>query len=78
MAQVRPLRPRRLGYRNFPKSMRTSVNEVLTLGVPDDRALEEGDIATLEVGSYVDGYYGLPARPQIASHSEKCFPWTFS
>ncbi|MCG5054260.1 MAG: type I methionyl aminopeptidase [Myxococcales bacterium] len=50
--------PSPLNYRGFPKSLCTSVNEVICHGIPDDRPLEEGDIIDLDVTVYVDGMHG--------------------
>ncbi len=50
--------PSPLGYRGFPKSLCTSVNEVICHGIPDDRPLVEGDIVNLDVTCYLDGVHG--------------------
>lgn len=50
--------PSPLNYMGFPKSLCTSVNEVLCHGVPDDRELVEGDIINLDVSTYVEGFHG--------------------
>ncbi|KAH7099243.1 methionine aminopeptidase [Auriculariales sp. MPI-PUGE-AT-0066] len=50
--------PSPLNYREFPKSICTSVNEVVCHGIPDRRALVEGDIINLDVSVYYDGYHG--------------------
>jgi methionyl aminopeptidase len=50
--------PSTLNYRGFPKSLCTSVNEVICHGIPDDRALEAGDIVNLDVTIYLDGMHG--------------------
>jgi methionyl aminopeptidase len=42
----------------FPKSVCTSVNEVICHGIPDDRALEDGDIVNLDVTAYIGGVHG--------------------
>ncbi len=49
--------PSTLGYRAFPKSLCTSVNEVICHGIPDDRPLDEGDIVNIDITGYltVDG-----------------------
>ena len=39
--------PSTLGYRGFPKSLCSSVNEVVCHGIPDDRVVEDGDVVTL-------------------------------
>ena len=50
--------PSPLNYHGFPKSLCTSVNEVICHGIPDDRALVEGDIVNLDVTIYLDGVHG--------------------
>jgi methionyl aminopeptidase len=46
------------GLYGFPAAVCTSVNEVVIHGVPTDYKLKEGDILGLDIGSFVDGYYG--------------------
>jgi methionyl aminopeptidase len=50
--------PSTLGYRGFPKSVCTSVNEVICHGIPDSTVLEDGDIVNLDITAYVDGVHG--------------------
>ena len=50
--------PSTLGYHGFPKSLCTSVNEVILHGIPDSRPLESGDIVNLDVTIYLDGMHG--------------------
>lgn len=50
--------PSPLNYHGFPKAICTSVNEVILHGIPDSRALEEGDIVSLDVTLYLDGVHG--------------------
>jgi methionyl aminopeptidase len=50
--------PSPLNYGAFPKSLCTSVNEVICHGIPDDRELIEGDIVNLDVTIYLDGVHG--------------------
>jgi methionyl aminopeptidase len=50
--------PSPLGYRGFPKSVCTSVNEVICHGIPDSRALEEGDIINIDVTAWREGVHG--------------------
>ncbi|KAF9052606.1 peptidase M24, structural domain-containing protein [Panaeolus papilionaceus] len=49
--------PSPLNYRNFPKSICTSVNEVICHGIPDKRKLREGDIINLDISLYYDGFH---------------------
>ena len=50
--------PSCLGYMGFPKSLCTSINEVICHGIPDDRPLEEGDIVNVDITAYYDGVHG--------------------
>lgn len=52
--------PAPLGYGSppFPKSICTSLNEVICHGIPDNRPLQEGDILNIDVTAILDGYYG--------------------
>ena len=50
--------PSTLGYRAFPKSCCTSVNEVVCHGIPDARPLVEGDIVKIDVTAFKDGVHG--------------------
>jgi methionyl aminopeptidase len=50
--------PSTLNYHGYPKSICTSVNEVICHGIPDDRPLAEGDIVNIDVTAYVDGVHG--------------------
>jgi methionyl aminopeptidase len=49
--------PAPLNYRGFPKSICTSVNEVICHGIPGDRLLAEGDIVNVDVTPILDGFY---------------------
>lgn len=50
--------PSPLGYRHFPKSLCTSVNEVICHGIPDDRPLQDGDIVNIDITAYIGGVHG--------------------
>jgi len=50
--------PSTLGYRHYPKSLCTSVNEVICHGIPDDRPLEDGDIVNIDITAFIDGVHG--------------------
>ena len=47
-----------LNYRGFPKSVCTSINEVVCHGIPSDRVLLEGDIINVDVTHVYDGFHG--------------------
>ncbi|MBT5847887.1 MAG: type I methionyl aminopeptidase [Micrococcales bacterium] len=50
--------PSTLGYRGYPKSLCTSLNEVICHGIPDDTVMEEGDIVNVDISAYLDGVHG--------------------
>jgi methionyl aminopeptidase len=50
--------PSTLGYKGFPKSLCTSVNEVICHGIPDSRPLVDGDIVNVDITAYLDGVHG--------------------
>ena len=50
--------PSTLGYKNFPKSLCTSVNEVICHGIPDSRPLADGDIVKVDITAFIGGVHG--------------------
>jgi methionyl aminopeptidase len=75
--------PSTLGYRGYAKSCCTSVNEVICHGIPDDRALLNGDIVNVDVTVYLNGVHGDvdatvpvgvvdPASLQLIEVTRKC------
>ena len=50
--------PSTLNYRGYPKSVCTSVNEVICHGIPDSRPLEPGDIVNIDFTAYIGGVHG--------------------
>ena len=50
--------PAPLNYKGFPKSICTSINEVVCHGIPEARALLDGDIINIDITTIVDGYHG--------------------
>jgi len=50
--------PSCLGYRGFPKSVCTSINEVICHGIPDDTVLQDGDIVNIDITAYKNGVHG--------------------
>ena len=50
--------PSTLGYRGYPKSSCTSLNEVVCHGIPDDTALQDGDILNVDITAFHDGMHG--------------------
>ena len=50
--------PSPLNYRGYPKSVCTSINEVICHGIPDSRALADGDIVNIDVTVFFEGVHG--------------------
>ena len=50
--------PSTLGYRGFPKSLCTSLNEVICHGIPDSTVLEDGDICNIDITAFIGGVHG--------------------
>ncbi|MBP3036832.1 type I methionyl aminopeptidase [Arthrobacter sp. zg-ZUI100] len=50
--------PSTLGYRGFPKSLCSSVNEVICHGIPDTTVLNDGDIINIDITAYINGVHG--------------------
>ena len=50
--------PSTLGYRGFPKSLCTSLNEVICHGIPDSTVLVEGDICNVDITAFIGGVHG--------------------
>ena len=50
--------PSTLGYRGFPKSSCTSLNEVICHGIPDDTVVAEGDIVNIDITAFKNGVHG--------------------
>ena len=57
--------PSFVGYRGFPASICTSVNDQVVHGIPGERVIEEGDLLSLDVGAIWEGYHGDSAVPVI-------------
>ncbi len=51
-------RPAPLNYRGFPKSVCTSINEVVCHGIPGPQVLKDGDIINVDITTIFGGYYG--------------------
>lgn len=54
--------PAPLNYNGYPKSVCTSLNEVICHGIPGPRVLQDGDIMNVDVTCILDGYYGDTSR----------------
>ena len=50
--------PSTLGYRGYPKSLCTSLNEVICHGIPDDTLIRDGDIVNIDITAFIDEVHG--------------------
>jgi len=50
--------PSTLGYKGYPKSLCSSVNEVICHGIPDSTVVEDGDIVNIDITAFLDGVHG--------------------
>ena len=50
--------PSTLGYRGYPKSLCTSINEVICHGIPDSTVLTDGDIVNIDITGFINGVHG--------------------
>lgn len=65
--------PAPLNYKGFPKSVCTSLNDVVCHGIPStDDVLKLGDIINVDVTSIVDGYFGDSSRMYLVGGAESC------
>ena len=55
-------RPAFIGYRGYPKTLCTSVNDEVVHGIPGNRSLKAGDVIGIDCGAVFDGYFGDAAR----------------
>jgi methionyl aminopeptidase len=63
--------PSTLGYRGYPKSLCSSVNEVICHGIPDDRALIDGDIVNIDITAYIGGAHGDTNKTYLVGDVEE-------
>lgn len=54
--------PSFLGYRGYPASTCISINEVIVHGIPGKRRIKDGDLVSVDVGAYKNGFHGDAAR----------------
>jgi methionyl aminopeptidase len=50
--------PSTLGYRDYPKSLCSSINEVICHGIPDDTVIADGDIVNIDITAFIGGVHG--------------------
>ncbi len=58
MVRADGAKPSFKGYRGFPKSLCTSINEEVVHGIPGNRKLKNGDILKIDLGAEYEGFYG--------------------
>jgi methionyl aminopeptidase len=62
--------PSPVNYCGFPKAICTSVNEIVCHGIPDDRRLVEGDMISIDVSLFLDGFHGDNCGTVIVGKSQ--------
>lgn len=69
------------GYTPYPKAICTSVNQVICHGIPNDKALKNGDVVNLDITVIKDGYHGDTSRMfevgTVASHASRLAQITY-
>jgi len=63
--------PSTLGYRGYPKSLCTSLNEVICHGIPDDTVIADGDIVNVDITAFLDGVHGDTNATFLAGNVEE-------
>ena len=63
--------PSTLGYKGFPKSCCTSLNEVICHGIPDSTVIADGDICNIDVTAYIGGVHGDTNATFIAGEASE-------
>ena len=77
-------KPSFLGLYGFPKSACISINEEVVHGIPGNRIIKEGDIVSVDVGAYLNGFHGdgartfcigevTPEKEKLVRVTEECF-----
>ncbi|MDX1763002.1 MAG: type I methionyl aminopeptidase [bacterium] len=56
------------GYRGYPATLCTSINEVVVHGIPSKQRVRDGDLVSIDVGVILDGYFGDAARTFGVGH----------
>lgn len=62
-------KPSFLGYQGYPASICASVNEQVIHGIPGPRKIREGDLVSIDVGAFIDGYHGDCAATYVAGEA---------
>lgn len=63
-------RPGFKGYNGFPSTLCISINEQVVHGIPGDRELKDGDLVSVDCGTYLNGYYGDYAYSFVVGESD--------
>ena len=63
--------PSTLGYKGYPKSLCSSLNEVICHGIPDDTVIAEGDIVNIDITAYIGGVHGDTNATFIAGETDE-------
>jgi methionyl aminopeptidase len=63
--------PSTLGYRGYPKSVCTSINEIICHGIPDDTVLEDGDIINIDITAFKNGVHGDLSKTFIVGEASQ-------
>jgi methionyl aminopeptidase len=63
--------PSPLNYRGYPKSICTSVNQVVCHGIPKDYNLKDGDIINLDITTYLDAYHGDTSKTYLVGKTSR-------
>jgi methionyl aminopeptidase len=63
--------PSTLGYRGYPKSLCTSLNEVICHGIPDDTVVVDGDIVNVDITAFIGGVHGDTNATFIAGQADE-------
>ena len=63
--------PSTLGYRGYPKSCCTSINETICHGIPDNTVISDGDIVNIDITAFLDGMHGDLNKTFIAGEASE-------
>ena len=63
--------PSTLGYRGYPKSVCTSINEIICHGIPDDTVLEDGNIINIDITAFKNGVHGDLSKTFIVGEASR-------
>jgi methionyl aminopeptidase len=63
--------PSTLGYRGFPKSLCSSMNEIICHGIPDDTVLEDGDLLNIDISAFIGGVHGDTNGTVLVGHGSQ-------